>query len=320
MSISIRPFKYEQADYEHLLRIDETVYTEYPKTVEMIQHRDKNRDPKIKLGRYILELDGRPVGLGLYGQSEWMYHPQKFHMGLVVEPEHQGKGFGKALWAHVREDLAQYDPISIRAGAREDWVRSIRFLEERGFERSMSDWESRLDPKGVDMAGWQPALDRVETAGIEIRPLSQDKLTPELKRKIYDAIIEMEADVPSPEPQTMQEYDQWSKNHYESPNFDPETQFFAWEGDEIVGYSALWKDGKTDVLWTGLTGVRRPWRKQGIATALKLHAVKYAQDIDCPRIHTWNEQNNRGMLGINERLGYVKQPAWVGFVLKLREE
>ena len=37
-------------------------------------------------------------------------------------------------------------------------------------------------------------------------------------------------------------------------------------------------------------------------------------------IKTWNEANNRGILGINEQLGFVRQPAWLDMVKVLKEE
>ena len=57
------------------------------------------------------------------------------------------------------------------------------------------------------------------------------------------------------------------------------------------------------------TGVRREHRRQGIALALKLKTIAWAKRIGYSQIQTWNEANNQGMLGINERLGFVRQPA-----------
>ena len=40
----------------------------------------------------------------------------------------------------------------------------------------------------------------------------------------------------------------------------------------------------------------------------------------CTRIRTFNEANNRNMLGINERLDSVKLPAWISFENVLKED
>ena len=78
--------------------------------------------------------------------------------------------------------------------------------------------------------------------------------------------------------------------------------------------------GEVDVLYTGFTGVRREYRGRGIAMALKLRAVDYAKSHGYREIRTWNSTLNAPMLGINVRLGFVKQPVWITFGKDLTHE
>ena len=67
-------------------------------------------------------------------------------------------------------------------------------------------------------------------------------------------------------------------------------------------------------------GYAAPYRRRGIALALKLRGIAYAKAQGRPTIKTWNESNNRAMLAINDALGFVKQPAWIDFVKTLRDD
>jgi GNAT superfamily N-acetyltransferase len=68
------------------------------------------------------------------------------------------------------------------------------------------------------------------------------------------------------------------------------------------------------MLRTGLTGVRRAYRRRGLALALKVRSLAFAKEQGYRRVITENESNNRGMLHINEELGFVKNPAWIHYV------
>jgi predicted GNAT superfamily acetyltransferase len=71
-------------------------------------------------------------------------------------------------------------------------------------------------------------------------------------------------------------------------------------------------------VWQGLTGTLREDRGRGIAMALKLRTVTFAQRMGVDHIKTWNDQRNRPMLSINEAMGFEKQPAWIAIELALR--
>ena len=60
-----------------------------------------------------------------------------------------------------------------------------------------------------------------------------------------------------------------------------------------------------------LTAVRRPWRRRGIATALKREQIARARAAGIEQIFTTNDETNAGMRGVNARLGYRPAPTQI---------
>jgi ribosomal protein S18 acetylase RimI-like enzyme len=69
-------------------------------------------------------------------------------------------------------------------------------------------------------------------------------------------------------------YEEWVTRMDEDPSFDPSLWFMAVDGEEIVGFSNCYDvtgEG-IDVAAVEELGVRRPWRRRGIALALLQHS------------------------------------------------
>jgi len=314
----IRPFTPD--DYPALARIASAAFPDYPASAEEKEFGDSRRDPRCRLARWLVEREGRTVGYGEYIQRSSAYHPRRFHLNVVVEPDNQGMGLGRALYEQVMSALAPFDPLSVRARTREDRVRSVRFLQDRGFIEDMRAFESRLDVAAFDPAPYAEAVSRARALGIEFKTLRELEDVPGHWQKHYEMGEELAADVPSAEPRTRVEKAVWMSARIQNPGLLRDAYLIAVKDKEYVGVTMLKASGGSGDLHTGLTGVKREYRRQGIALALKLRAITWAKQNGYPRIKTWNEANNRGMLGINERLGFVKQPAWLDMVKVLKEE
>jgi mycothiol synthase len=68
--------------------------------------------------------------------------------------------------------------------------------------------------------------------------------------------------------------EEWRKHFLEDPRFDPSLWFVAWDRDEVAGVSLcrLHPSGDAEHGYVSTLGVRRPWRRQGLGTALLLHS------------------------------------------------
>jgi GNAT superfamily N-acetyltransferase len=318
--IRIRKFEQNSEDYQAAVAIHNAIWLEYPNSVAEWIDNDSRRAEKIRWGRYFAEVDGEAVGLAAYSQSLITYHPQKFWVEIDVLPGYRRRGIGRQLYDHLMQELAPYEPVKLLTSTRQDFEGGTEFAQVLGFTETMREWESRLDIRKFNRAEWQKYPEQVAAAGIEIKTVAELESEQDHYARLYALDIQLARDVPEPDPFAEVTFEDWMKI-WDRPNLLRDAWFVAIHNGEYVGESSLWKNETLKhVLYTGLTGVHRDYRRQGIAMALKLKGIDYAQQYGATEVRTWNEINNQGMLGINIRLGFVQQPAFIIYEKILRHE
>lgn len=313
---SVREFRLGADDYAALAAIDTAVYPDYPANADDIRYDDENFDrSRYILKRYVAEVGGQIVGYGVYSHMPSRFHPQRFWMGLAVHPNHQRQGIGGLLYERIVAALRGLGTIAVGAGCRETMAASLAFLSKRGFREVLRSWESRLDLATFDPKPFQKYVDRVEREGIVLTTLAREReRDPEWLPKVYDLHTTVMADVPSHTPYTPPPLDQFVRYVIESPWGLLDGYYVAMAGDRYVGESYVNRNKEEPThLYQGLTGVRREYRGRGLAMALKLATIGYAREHGYTMIKTWNATVNEGMLAINGKLRFVRQPAWIEF-------
>lgn len=309
--MTIRPFT--ENDYLALVKVANAAYPDYPETPEEARHYDTTRPEKVRWGRFLAEKDGEVVGYGMWRNNNEMFHPQKFDLDIAIQPELRGEGIGKALYDACLEAMQPYDPILYRTTVREDSDRGLRFVEERGFTEAMREWESRFDPKTFERSAYADAEARVSEQGIRIQTLAELMKTPDWEEKLYELDCTVVSGMPMTDVYTKPDFSDWKKHMVANPGLWPEGYFIALDGDNYIGESTLWTQQSGPDLYVGATGVLPEYRRRGIALALKVHACQAAKERGTPELKTWNASTNVGMLSINQKLGFVRCPAWINF-------
>ncbi len=171
----IRPFNWSDEDYGVIIDIHNAIFPDELDLPELLKHRDEARDQNYMLERVILEVDGVPVGSSSFGESSWTPIPGKFWIYVQVHPDHQRRGYGKAIYDHVVGVLSEKKPTIFDSWTREDKADAVSFLTQRGYEQVMRGQNSRLTLAEFDASKFADVVERVEESGVRIVPLAQLK-------------------------------------------------------------------------------------------------------------------------------------------------
>lgn len=137
-------------------------------------------------------------------------------------------------------------------------------LEERGF--GIVRHSHRME---IDFAQPVPSADWPE--GVVVRTFQ-----PGDERTFYEVHQETFEDTWEPIRET---YEGWAHWLMQPPDFQPELWFLALAGDESAGLAICHQHTtRPELGWVGILGVRRPWRRRGVARALLLHAFRQFAD------------------------------------------
>jgi mycothiol synthase len=314
LSLEFREF--HPSNYERIVAIYNANYPDYPLSAAELRSRDESVDrTKYLLKRFEcidLEQD-RIVGYGQLINVPDMYHPRKFMVNMLVDPEQQGMGIGRAIYDKIHEDLLDRDAILAWTMTKEDLPKRLEFFRRRGFSEKTRNWESRLDLTIAETAPFQRYIDRLLKEGITFTTLAQEQQHGENSlRKIHELVQLVQADMPREADFTPLSYENWVSYSMKNPQLLPEGYIIAKDGPKYVGMSDVHRiDTEPGVLQQDDTGVIREYRGRGIATALKLKVTEFGQRNGYRMIKTWNDSVNAAMLAVNVKLGFKRQVGWI---------
>ena len=315
----LRPFS--DRDYAGFVEMKNIIYPDHPWSVETFRHRDKTREKKIKYRCWVWEKNKNIVVSAVHTQYTESYHPHRFVIDICVHPDLQGQGYGAACYSHLMEKLEPFDPIKLMSEVHEPHERGIRFMEDRGFVQTHKERESSLDLRHYVPGQHQSELDRVLQKNFQITNLTEfRKVDDNADYKVWELERDVCPDIPWTDPFTMPEYTTYKKHTLLHPKFNPDSWFFVLDGTRIAGMNNLWKSEIKNGINTGLTGVRREYRRKGIASALKHTSLRWSKNQGYEWIRTDNGSTNTGMLSINLRAGFKFMPAWLVFEKIIKEE
>ncbi len=242
-------------------------------------------------------LDGDPAGTGLARASSVVGE----HYGAVrVLPESRRRGVGAELLRAVTAHTRAAGSVRVWGRILADDRESLEFAAHRGFSEVGRERDVVLDLTKAAVTAPEPP------PGIALVSFAE---RPDLIPAVFAIDGEVSLDVPTHGTQKAMSEAEWMRENVTGPGAFLEACFVALEGDEVVGYTAIRRFGaESPEAENRLTAVRRPWRRRGIATALKQAQIERAREAGIERILTTNDEANVAMRGVNARLGYEPLP------------
>lgn len=318
MSQTLRPLDVEGVAFRDLVPSDYERWYELYKDYDpegstpdhMRKRRDEwnwDRDPRLEL---TAELPGGPtVGFGRILHRE---HQKEgaFYLSIDVDSAYWGRGIGSELLRRLEAYALDHGGNIFTAFVRDGHATSKAFMERRGYPHERDLFESQLDFTTFDMAPF--GGQRVENrSDLEIRSWTELGDTPENRAKLY-AIASVSDTAPDMDIYGIPDQEQYEKDTFGCPWYTPDCLLVAICDGHWAGHHLSGPIEKGSARWTtDYTGVIPEFRGRGIGMALKLRSIEIALAAGAKATMTHNDSENKWMLAINERLGFVKQPGWM---------
>jgi mycothiol synthase len=211
-------------------------------------------------------------------------HPGYYHLGL---------GEYLLRWAEerAREHIALAPSgvrVTLQTSVRKGDSFKQALVEKLGFTAVRNFWRMGIELQETPPAAQWPAS------------ISLCTFTPGMERAIYEADKEAFHDHWGFMPES---FDHWQYWNLQRPQTDHALIFLAMDGDQIAGF-AICADEKEAGGWVHVLGVRRPWRRKGIAQALLYHAFAEFYQRGIKKIYLGvDAQSLTGATRLYERVG-----------------
>jgi mycothiol synthase len=230
-----------------------------------------------------------------------------FHVTVQVHPDYQRRGIGGALYIALLDAIKDTNPNLFKAVIYDGNEGGLNFARSRGFVEYSRRIDSVLDLQRFDSAPYHARIEALEVTGIRLLPMSA--LIGDAGR-IYELQWKLETDVPIADDMTQPPIEQWRAQVVDNPSFLPSASFIALDGDEPVGLTLIFDQGEGGC-HVDLTGTLPSHRRRGIALAMKVRGIQWAQANGYKEMATNNDEINTGILKMNMDLGFVPYPACI---------
>ena len=311
--IDIKNFTESDIEFQEVTRLYNLVSHDEQAHADEMKEGWAIIDKSLKRDRLLLYKDDKVLGYLGYAQGRDENH-QNCYFNIFIDPDHNGNGYRQLLYDKMLNDVKVFNCNRLYADIYEhsNYDNFKKFLILNKFYIGLKIRESSLNLEDVDLNKYYPLLEKLDSKGIKFYD-AKNKMQDFLNH--YEKLEELKwkygKDFPMPEgiAHTREPFKQFMKYQklFEEKRYGIE--IVAVDNDKYIGSTDIHVFPKSDQhkAWTGSLGVLREYRRQGIATALKIKAFEKLRQKDVRVVRTDNEENNP-MYNINVTLGFTPEP------------
>jgi RNA polymerase sigma factor (sigma-70 family) len=271
-----------------------------------VNRRQKFDESRYFRRQYVVENE-RSKQIIAYGAVEQTIYLPKYRLLVLMDPQWLKLGVGDLFLDRLMDDLIEAKAVTVSCRQYGSEIELVELLKGRGFEEISRVLDLRLSVARADVSELPSLLDRLEEQGISISTFAEERARDtRCVEKLYELTTLLYQDDPGRGPLTPPGYNAREALMWlEMPYVLPDAYFIAKHGDGYVGVSDVSLfEAVPGGLTQGFTGVRREFRRRGMATALKLHGIAYAQTHDYQIVQTFNKPEQTAIRALNEKLGF----------------
>lgn len=236
-----------------------------------------------------------------FAEIEMGYDSHRCWSEIGIEPAFWGRGIGShliqtteaMLRARLSSRFGEDSAVGLERHCNHNAAPVRAFFEQHGYRHIRSFYRMMIDLDAVD-----PAIPVMLPDGFAFRPV-----TPEQFPMIYAAQQEAFRDHWGSETYPYEEWLHWFVNH---ANARVDLWRIVWSGDHIAALSTnrVYSDDQPDLGWVSQLATRRPYRKQGLASALLHESFRAFKTAGFARVGLGVDASSlTGAVGVYERAG-----------------
>jgi RNA polymerase sigma factor (sigma-70 family) len=272
-----------------------------------VSRRQKFDESRYFRRQYVVEAEGSRQIIA-YGAVEQTVYLPKYRVLLLSDSEWLKRGAGELLLDRLLSDSVEAKAITVSCRQYASEVELVTLLQSRGFEEVSRVLDLRLQVADADVSPFLPVLKRIEEQRVSITTFAEDReRDARCVEKLYKLTTLLQQDDPAHGPVARPAYNarealMWLEMSYVLPD----AVFIAKRDDEYVGLSDVSLfEALPRGLTQGFTGVRGDYRRCGLATALMVRAVMYAQSHGYQVIQSFHKPEQVEVRALNEKFGFT---------------